>query len=132
MILQFPFFRLNIFFRIVIILILILAFIVQIALGAWIYKDAKKRNIDATLWLLVVLLTGLVGLVIYFIVREPLYPEKREQPINIPSPKQLGEKEVTAQQEVVNLKKNNVKYCSNCGEEMPLKASFCSNCGNKV
>lgn len=132
MILQFPFFRLNIFFRIVIILIVILAFIVQIALGAWIYKDAKKRNMDATLWLLVVLLTGLVGLVIYFIVREPLYPEKREQPINIPSPKQLGKKEVTAQQKVVKLQKNNVKYCSNCGEEMPLKASFCSNCGNKV
>jgi thiol:disulfide interchange protein len=132
MILQFPFFRLNIFFRIVIILIVILAFIVQIALGAWIYKDAKKRNMDAALWLLVVLLTGLVGLVIYFIVREPLYPEKKEQPINTPSPKQLSEKEVTAQQKVVKLQKNNVKYCSNCGEEMPLKASFCSNCGNKV
>jgi len=130
MIVWFPFIRFYILLWII--LIIIFAFIVQIALGVWIYKDAKKRNMEAPLWLLVVLLTGLIGLIIYFIVREPKSPEKREHVISISTPNRLNEKEIATLDKGAKPTKTNVKYCSNCGEEIPLKALFCSNCGNKL
>ncbi len=53
--------------------------VVWILLAVWVYRDAKKRGMEATLWLLVVLLTGFIGLVVYLIVR-------REHPIQQPPP----------------------------------------------
>ena len=43
--------------------------VVAIILGVWVYKDAEERGMEAALWLLIVLLTGIVGLIIYLIVR---------------------------------------------------------------
>lgn len=45
-------------------------FIIGIALAVWVYKDAKKRDMNAAVWLLIVLLTGCCGCVIYLIVRD--------------------------------------------------------------
>jgi len=45
-------------------------FIVWILIAVWVYKDAKKRGENAVLWLLVVLLTGIIGLIIYLVVRK--------------------------------------------------------------
>jgi TctA family transporter len=62
------------------IFILIIGLIaVWILLAVWVYRDAKKRGMEATLWLLVVLLTGFIGLIVYLIVR-------REHPIQQPPP----------------------------------------------
>ncbi|MEM3586801.1 MAG: PLDc N-terminal domain-containing protein [Candidatus Jordarchaeaceae archaeon] len=44
--------------------------IVWIVLAVWVYKDANERGMDATIWLLIVLLTGIIGLIIYLVVRE--------------------------------------------------------------
>jgi len=44
-------------------------FVIWILLAVWVYKDAKKRGENAVLWLLVVLLTGIIGLIIYLLVR---------------------------------------------------------------
>ncbi len=55
-------------------------FIIWIVLAIWVYKDAKKRGENAVLWLLVVLLTGIIGLIVYLIVR------KSEQPPPPPPP----------------------------------------------
>ncbi|GAG74424.1 unnamed protein product [marine sediment metagenome] len=53
------------------ILILSVVFlIIGIALAVWVYKDAKKRDMNAAVWLLIVLLTGCCGCVIYLIVRD--------------------------------------------------------------
>jgi TctA family transporter len=52
---------------------------VWILLAVWVYRDARKRGMEATLWLLVVLLTGIIGLIVYLIVR-------REHPIQQPPP----------------------------------------------
>ena len=53
--------------------IYLLLFIIAILIAVWVYKDAKKRYPEDSsapiLWLLVVLLTGLIGLIIYLIVR---------------------------------------------------------------
>jgi uncharacterized membrane protein YhaH (DUF805 family) len=61
------------------ILIIIGLFVVWILLAVWVYRDAKKRGMEATLWLLLVLLTGIIGLIVYLIVR-------REHPIQQPPP----------------------------------------------
>lgn len=43
---------------------------INIAILIWVYRDAKARGMDnAALWLVIVLLTGLVGLIIYLIIR---------------------------------------------------------------
>jgi len=37
----------------------------------WVYNDANDREMDsATLWGVITFLTGLIGLVIYFLIRE--------------------------------------------------------------
>jgi len=45
-------------------------FIISILLAIWVYKDAKKRDMNAVVWLLVVLLTGCCGCIIFLIVRD--------------------------------------------------------------
>jgi uncharacterized membrane protein YhaH (DUF805 family) len=62
-----------------IILFIIALFVVWILLAVWVYRDAKKRGMEATLWLLLVLLTGFIGLIVYLIVR-------RDHPIQQPPP----------------------------------------------
>jgi uncharacterized membrane protein YhaH (DUF805 family) len=62
-----------------IILFIIGLFVVWILLAVWVYRDAKKRGMEATLWLLLVLLTGFIGLIVYLIVR-------RDHPIQQPPP----------------------------------------------
>jgi len=61
------------------ILFIIALFVVWILLAVWVYRDAKKRGMEATLWLLLVLLTGFIGLIVYLIVR-------RDHPIQQPPP----------------------------------------------
>ncbi len=51
------------------ILIPIILFIVSILLAVWVYKDAEKRGMGGVLWLIVVIITGIIGLIIYLIVR---------------------------------------------------------------
>lgn len=45
--------------------------VVSIALALWVYQDAQRRGDNAVLWLVIVLLTGIIGLVIWLIVRPP-------------------------------------------------------------
>ena len=53
-----------------IIITLIIFWIVAIGLAVWVYKDAKKRDMNAVVWLLIVLLSGCIGCIIYLVVRE--------------------------------------------------------------
>ncbi|MCD6457287.1 MAG: PLDc N-terminal domain-containing protein [Thermoproteales archaeon] len=45
-------------------------FILWIAVVIWVYKDAEKRGENGVLWLLVVLVGGIIGLIVYLILRE--------------------------------------------------------------
>lgn len=54
----------------IIIIIVAVYWIVALLLCIWVYKDAKKRDMNATLWLLIVLLTGCIGCIIYLVVRD--------------------------------------------------------------
>lgn len=45
---------------------------IQVAILVFVYKDAKKRGAEPMLWLVLVFFTGLIGLIIWLIVRPPL------------------------------------------------------------
>ena len=45
-------------------------FIVGLLLAIWVYKDAKKRDMNAAVWLLIVLVKGCIGCIIYLVVRD--------------------------------------------------------------
>lgn len=47
----------------------LIIFAVHIALAVWVYKDAKKRGENEVLWLIVFLAGGIIGLIIWLIVR---------------------------------------------------------------
>ena len=50
--------------------ILIAIFALHIALLVWVARDAKSRGMDsAILWMVLVMLTGLIGLIIYLLTR---------------------------------------------------------------
>ncbi len=48
----------------------IVFWIIAILIAVLVYKDAKKRDMNAAVWLLIVLLTGCCGCIIYLIVRD--------------------------------------------------------------
>lgn len=52
----------------------VLWIIIAILLGIWVYRDAESRGMSGVLWLIVVWLLGLIGLIIYLVVRK----EKRQ------------------------------------------------------
>jgi peptidoglycan/LPS O-acetylase OafA/YrhL len=50
--------------------IFLVFFIIGILLAIWVYKDAKKREMNAVLWLIIVLIFGCCGCIVYLIVRK--------------------------------------------------------------
>lgn len=51
-------------------LIPIIVILIGVLIGVWVYRDAKRRNMDAILWLIVVLVGNLVGFIVYLIIRK--------------------------------------------------------------
>jgi len=48
----------------------IIWFVIAILVAVWVYRDAKKRDMNAAVWLLIVLVTGCIGCIIYLVVRD--------------------------------------------------------------
>lgn len=59
----------------------LLMFVVWIFLAIWVYKDAKKRDENAILWLLIVFFLGIIGLIIWLVIRPDMAEvhQKRQQ-----------------------------------------------------
>ena len=53
-----------------VIIIIVIISVISIAIAVWVYNDAKRRDMNAVVWLLIVLLTSCIGCIIYLIVRE--------------------------------------------------------------
>ena len=43
--------------------------IIFILIAVWVYKDANSRGMSGVLWLLIVIILGIIGIIIYLIVR---------------------------------------------------------------
>jgi len=52
-------------------------FILGLLLCVWVYRDAKSRGMEAGIWVLVVVLAGILGLIIYLVVRRDHSPYPR-------------------------------------------------------
>ncbi len=88
----------------------LVAFIIEIAIAVWMYKDAEKRGKSGALWLIIGLLFGLIGLIVWLIVRppEPSFYEKK-----------ATEREP----------EHRDRICPSCGRTIPFDAKVCPYCG---
>lgn len=60
--------------------LVLLIFVINAIFGAWVYKDAKHRGMkNPTGWTVVVLITGVPGLIGYMITRPKGNPEASRQ-----------------------------------------------------
>lgn len=57
----------------------IIPFIIGILIAIWMYKDAKKRDENAVLWLIVGLLLGIIGLIIWIVIRPDMAEVERKR-----------------------------------------------------
>ena len=58
-----------------VLIILLVYYFLALVLAIWTYKNAKKRGMKYKSWFLGVLLTGIIGLLVYLTIRDPLRPE---------------------------------------------------------
>lgn len=49
--------------------VVIIWFVVWLLIAIWVYKDAEKRGKSGVLWLIIVLFLGIIGLIIWLVVR---------------------------------------------------------------
>ena len=56
-------------------MVYVVIFIVWIILAIWVYRDAQERGMSGALWLIIVLITGIIGLIIYLVVRHDKQPQ---------------------------------------------------------
>jgi hypothetical protein len=59
---------------------ILLAIGLKVGIILFIVSDAKKRGMDPTMWVILEIFVGLVGLIVYLCVREPLLSERRRRP----------------------------------------------------
>ena len=62
-----------------VLIIYIVIFIIFILIAIWVYKDAEKRGMSGVLWLIIVILLGIIGLIIYLVVRSS-HPIQQQPP----------------------------------------------------
>lgn len=55
---------------IIILLILFIWYIFAIILANWVYKDAQKRIYNENIWILIVLISGIIGFLLYILHRD--------------------------------------------------------------
>lgn len=114
-------FSLSIIF---IILLSILFCAIPAALGIYVYKDAKKRNMNAVLWAVVaVLAPSFIGLIIYLITRQDspsMYCSVCKSPIQ-------------PDYSVCPVCGNQLRHtCTNCGRVLEPGWSTCPTCSTPI
>ena len=77
--------------------------IIAILIAIWVYRDAQKRGESGALWLIIVILTSIIGLIIWLVVRPPIGGKKPESE----------------------------RRCPNCGRPIPMDARICPYCSKK-
>jgi hypothetical protein len=90
--------------------------IIAILIAVWVYRDAERRGENGGLWLILVILTGWIGLIIWLVVRSGKPIISSETASHIEKHPQTTE----------------AMFCSSCGEKIPPNSIFCPNCGASV
>jgi len=82
--------------------------VIAILIAIWVYRDAEKRGSSGALWLVIVIFTGIIGLIIWLVVRPP-----------------IGGKPASAEPA------GSGRMCPSCGRPIPMDARVCPYCGKK-
>lgn len=53
--------------------------VVAVIMAIWVYRDAERCQGNGLLWLLVVLITGIIGFIIYLIIRKDMRCSRRRR-----------------------------------------------------
>ncbi len=80
----------------------IVAVIIAIAIGVWMYRDAERRGENGALWLII----GIIGGIIWLIVRPDIGAKKKQR--------------------------HGDRHCPSCGRSIPFDAKVCPYCGADV
>ncbi len=119
--------------------------VMWLLIGVLVYEDAESRGMTGIGWFLVVLILGLIGLIIYFVVRKdrlPGYgppasnpwahaPSYDYRPLAPPAPAAPAAKPpATASQPTGPSSVG--RSCPSCEANIPFDAIFCPNCGDRV
>ena len=83
--------------------IIAVVWIIFIVIAIWVYRDAEKRGSNGVLWLIIVIITGIIGIIIWLVVRPPIGGKKPESE----------------------------RRCPNCGRPIPMDARVCPYCSKK-
>ncbi|MGE5329321.1 MAG: zinc ribbon domain-containing protein [Deltaproteobacteria bacterium] len=98
----------------------LLILIFWVLLAVWVYDDSKKRGLQQIVWGLITLFTGLIGFIIYLIVRKRL------------SFCSNCKAEVTKEANYCYQCGNALKIkCDSCESMMNFEWNYCVNCGKK-
>lgn len=89
------------------IIIFLLILLIGILIAVWVYRDAEARGENGALWLIIILVSNIIGLIVWLVVR----PEK-------------GEGRTKS--------KTDIKFCPECGTELDADAKFCKECGKEL
>jgi len=110
--------------------LIIAIWVIFLLIAIWVYRDAESRGMSGVLWLIVVLLFGIIGLIIYLVVRhdkvqpmmaQPYYGQQPWQPPPGGAAPPPAGGAPPAQM-----------TCRNCGSPLAPGATFCGKCGAKV
>jgi len=105
----------------------IIPFIIGILIAVWMYKDAKKRDENEILWLIIGLILGIIGLIIWLVVRPDMaeVERKRQQQQQYQQPQQQYQQQPPQQQQ-------QARPCPTCGNQMrhidQYNKWYCDNC----
>ncbi len=55
------------------IVFIVVVLAINIGISVWVYRDANKNGMDATIWLLVVIVGGCVGVIVYLIISRDVF-----------------------------------------------------------
>ncbi len=131
------------YIAVIVFLVVFLALVIHVAIAVWVYRDAQKRNMEAGIWVLILLLFSLLGIVIYLLVRDPLPNQRRyKQKYHPPHPRHYApvyhqpyspQPPPMPQPPLRPAPRNPQKrFCIACGKPISPDALFCANCGTRL
>lgn len=86
-------------------ILVVIDLVISLVIAIWIYKDAKERGKNATLWAIFGFVFSIIALIIWLVAR--------------PSIDKVPETKTTE------------RVCPNCGRVIPMDARICPYCGRK-
>lgn len=138
--------------------VIVAVWVIFLLIAIWVYRDAESRGMSGALWLIIVILLGLIGLIVYLVVRgsHPVQPPGWQAGYGYP-PTPYGPPGYQYQPQYQYSQQYPQQYapppaqpvaqpppvpaapaagaastCRNCGAPIAANAKFCARCGAAV